>query len=632
MTIVLDQIQSPQDIKNLSQEELEDLAAQIRERLVSVVNIGGGHLASNLGVVELTLALHSVLDSAKDKIVWDVSHQSYVHKMLTGRMHEMMKIRQYGGISGFTKMIESPHDAFGAGHASTAMSAALGIAHARDIQHEDYAVVAVVGDGSLSGGMVYEALNNAEKLKSNFICILNDNDMAISRPIGSMAKYMTQLRTSTGYNRVKAKFEHVFSKIPKIGVPLGRKIEKTVERIRDIVIDFKFGVLFEEFGFRYLGPLDGHNIPLLMGALRYAKNYQGPIIIHVLTKKGKGYALAEDDPVTYHGLSPKMARSTEMPTFTQVFGKELVTLGEQFSNLAVVTPAMMKGSGLESFAKQFPGRFFDVGIAEEHAVTFCAGLASAGLKPVLAIYSTFLQRGYDQVIHDVCLQNLPVIFAIDRAGLVGEDGPTHHGVFDIAFLIHIPNIIILAPKDGSELRQMMHWAMYQSHPIAMRYPKDPISEQDTAITAFEPVALQTDSPKAEVLFTKQSSSPNAPHIVLIATGSLSWTATEAAKLLAERMMQITIQVIHLQSIKPLDIGFIQACIEPADRIIVLEEGCAIGGLYAYILEQLHTQKPLSCFSHLALPDHFIEHGANEILRHQYQLSKEKIVSYIQTLI
>lgn len=617
----------PEDLKQLSGSELDDLAMEIRQRLLEIGRVCGGHLASNLGVVELTIALHTVFSTPEDKFIWDTSHQTYVHKMLTGRMDQMLTIRQDGGLSGFANIFESEHDAFGAGHASTALSAALGFAHARDILGESYKVVSILGDASLSGGMSFEALNNVSALNSNFICILNDNNMSISRPVGSMAEYMTRVRTSTSYNSAKFHFERVINKIPKIGVPLMRRIEKTVDRFRDIILDVKFGVLFEEFGFKYLGPIDGHNIPMLVAALRYAKNYPGPIMIHINTTKGKGHLPAEEDPIVFHGVAPKplTVSSTPKPkTYTQVFGQELISLGAKHPDLVVVTPAMKEGSGLNAFAEKFPTRFFDVGIAEEHAVTFCAGLARAGLKPLLSIYSTFLQRGFDQVIHDVCLQKLPVIFAIDRAGLVGEDGPTHHGVFDIAFLLPIPNLLILAPKDDQELVSMFRWATTQSLAISIRYPRGAIHESPL------PHFNTQFSLAAEVLYPA-SSSPGAPFQVLFLTfGAVCWPTYAAAEKLF--LMGISSRVVNLRSIKPLDMDTILPLIRQAAYVIVVEDGVGIGGVFSHVLfevSQLSIPQHVKWHS-ISIPDRFIEHGKMQTLQDECGLTTDKIVESVST--
>ncbi len=622
-TKLLDHLHFPTALKELSLSELELLASEIRTRLVEIGHACGGHLASNLGIVELTLALHSLFSTPTDKFLFDTSHQTYVHKMLTGRLDQMFTIRQDGGLAGFCKIFESEHDTFGAGHASTALSAALGVAHARDIRNETYSVVAVIGDASLSGGMAFEALNNIEKLKSNFICILNDNDMSISHPVGNMADYMTKVRTSPVYNNAKRGIETILSQIPKIGVPLARKIEKTVDRVRDIILDEKVGVIFEEFGFKYLGPIDGHNISMLMAALKYAKSYPGPIMLHVITTKGKGLAEAEADPVNYHGVSPKRPTTSTPPpkpiTHTAIFGDEAIKIAEANSDVVIITPAMKSGSGLVKYADLFPDRFFDVGIAEEHAVTFAAGLARAGIRPILAIYSTFLQRGYDQVIHDVCIQKLPVTFAIDRAGLVGEDGPTHHGVFDLAFLLSIPHISVLAPKDGTELRAMMQWALLQPEAVAYRYSKEVIPPEDGTITT--PMATGT----AEIMIP----TTGTVDIAIFAVGSMAWPAYRAAKMLAER--GISASVVNLRFVKPLDIATINAVSRQARFKLVIEEGCEIGGVFSHILQQLRPDQ-LSTWNSIAIGDEFIEHGKLKTLREDCDLSEDGIVRRVRQIV
>jgi 1-deoxy-D-xylulose-5-phosphate synthase len=612
----------PKDLKKLSHSELKNLASELRVRLLEIGDECGGHLASNLGVVELTIALHTVLNSPTDKIVWDTSHQSYVHKMLTGRLDRIMTIRKQNGLSGFTKINESDHDAFGTGHASTALSAAVGLATARDIKKETHSVCAVIGDSSLSGGMSFEALNNIERIKGNFICVLNDNNMAISKPVGSLASYMTKVRTSTTYNKAKNRFERILGNIPKIGVPLKRRVERLVDLLKDMVLDTKMGVIFEELGFRYLGPLDGHNIPMLMLALKYAKNYKGPIMIHIITKKGKGHLPAEKDPTNWHGISPKSKTPTKkVKTYTTVFGETVTKIAKVQKELVVITPAMTSGSGLNEFAKKYPTRFYDVGIAEEHAVTFCAGLARAGLKPVLAIYSSFLQRGYDQVIHDVCLQNLPVVFAIDRAGMVGEDGPTHHGCFDYSFLLHIPNIQILAPKDGAELISMLNWATKQNSPIAIRYSKGGIPDQK------EPTKVPTYKNKAEVMFEYPGKTKKPFKALLIAAGSMSCPAYEAAQILAEQ--KINTAVINLKSIKPLDTKLLKTYIEKAEKIFVIEEGSAIGGVSPYILQECSDLDiNITNWHQIAIPDEFVTHGKLANLRKKYFLDTEGITKQV----
>lgn len=625
---LLKSLNLPDDLQNLDCRDLERLASEIRETLMEIGDKCGGHLASNLGVVELTLALHSVFESPKDKLLWDVSHQTYVHKILTGRLSKMFTIKKKGGLSGFAKITESDHDIFGAGHASTALSAALGMAHARDIQNQDHNVIAIIGDASLSGGMSYEAINNIDKMKGNFICILNDNDMSISPPVGAMASYITDLRTSKVYNKAKEQFERIFNGIPKIGVPLRKKIEKTVERMRNTLIDTKVGVFFEEFGFKYLGPLDGHNIPMVMAALKYAKTHPGPIMIHLITKKGKGHEAAEQDPVKYHGISalkaPSSSTITTNKTYTKVFSEEIIKVAKKNKKVTVITPAMREGSGLVEYEKQFPDRYFDVGIAEEHALTFAAGLSRAGLTPVLAIYSTFLQRGFDQLIHDVCIQKLPMVLAIDRAGLVGPDGPTHHGVFDYSYLNLIPEMTILAPKDGGELRKMLSWAVDSQKIVSIRYGKTETS--DTPETTPE-----IEYAKSEVL--EDHPDPTGHYdTLLLAAGSLVAPAKASIQdLKADAHMAL----INLRFIKPLDEETILNYAQKSTSILILEEGNKPGGIHASIL-QLIAEKapkiPSGNIHSISIPDEFADHATIPELHDHYALSPTAIKEKITTLI
>ncbi len=624
---MLDKLNFPEDLATLSNDELLTLAQEIRSRLLQIGDVCGGHLASNLGVVELTIVLHTLFDSPYDKFVWDTSHQTYVHKMLTGRLNKMNTIRQDNGLSGFAKITESDHDIFGAGHASTALSAALGIVEARDILKENYTVVSVIGDASLSGGMCFEALNNLQNLSTNFICILNDNDMSISPPVGSMADYITKIRTSNLYDKTKNTFESFMNKIPKIGEPLKRKIEKSFEHFRDILIDTKAGVIFEEFGFKYLGPIDGHDIPTLMAAIKYAKHYQGPIMIHIITQKGKGHLPAESDPVKYHGISPKVT-SKVVPkkplTYSKSFGKSIVELGKEDAEVVVITPAMTGGSCLDEFAKEFPDRFFDVGIAEEHAVTFAAGIARAQLKPVLAIYSTFLQRGYDQLVHDVCLQNLPVVFALDRAGLVGEDGPTHHGVLDYNFMLSVPNLTIFAPGSALDLDIMLKESVKLNCPVSIRYSKGAIPEID------QDRSLVRDPFKSEITF-QSPGTLDRYDILIIGVGSMAVPAKEAAQHLYRKGLQVS--SVNLRSVKPLDTVTLLPLIEKSEYILVVEEGQGIGGVFSFILNTfLHLDKPTHRWLQLAIPDKFIDHGKLKTLLQELNLTSSGIISFLESKI
>tara|TARA_Y100001935_G_scaffold252429_1_gene256320 strand:- start:6480 stop:8390 length:1911 start_codon:yes stop_codon:yes gene_type:complete len=617
--ILLDSLNLPNDLKNLSYDELHQLTKEIRERLIDITNTVGGHLASNLGVVEITLALHTIFNSPTDKFLWDTSHQTYVHKMLTGRLNQMYTIKQYKGLSGFAKISESDHDTFGAGHASTSLSAAIGLAQARNARQENHSVVCVLGDGGLSGGMAYEALNNIKELKGNFICILNDNDMSISPPVGAMANYITNIRTTKVYDEMKDKFQRIFDRIPKIGTPMKRRIEKTVKRFRSSLLDIPSGVLFEEFGFKYLGPIDGHNLTAVMASLKYAKDYNGPVMLHIMTTKGKGMDVAEKNPVKYHGVSAQKSATdkttVKRPTYTECFGNEIIQIAEKNPNIHVITPAMREGSGLVKYEQQFPDRYYDVGIAEEHAVTFAAGLAKGGIKPVLAIYSTFLQRGFDQVIHDVCLQKLPMIFAIDRAGLVGADGPTHHGVFDYSYLLLIPNMVICAPKDGTELKQMLKWASTEDKIVSIRYPRGevPIEDGQQLSDIHYGKCQVIVPPKREEI-----------DILIIATGNFVWPSVTIANEISSEC-NASISVVNLRFIKPLDKNTLTPLIQSAKTIAVIEDGSKIGGVYNYMLNEFSDlNKPLSDWISFSIPDRFIDHGPVNDLYKEINLHPDQI--------
>lgn len=616
---LLDSLNLPNDLKNLSYNELHQLTKEIRERLIDITNTVGGHLASNLGVVEITLALHTIFNSPTDKFLWDTSHQTYVHKMLTGRLNQMYTIKQYKGLSGFAKISESDHDTFGAGHASTSLSAAIGLAQARNARQENHSVVCVLGDGGLSGGMAYEALNNIKELKGNFICILNDNDMSISPPVGAMANYITNIRTTKVYDEMKDKFQRVFDRIPKIGTPMKRRIEKTVKRFRSSLLDIPSGVLFEEFGFKYLGPIDGHNLTAVMASLKYAKDYNGPVMLHIMTTKGKGMDVAEKNPVKYHGVSAQKSTAdkatVKRATYTECFGNEIIQIAEKNPNIHVITPAMREGSGLVKYEQQFPDRYYDVGIAEEHAVTFAAGLAKGGVKPVLAIYSTFLQRGFDQVIHDVCLQKLPMIFAIDRAGLVGADGPTHHGVFDYSFLLLIPNMVICAPKDGSELKQMLKWASTEDKIVSIRYPRGEVPIEDGQQLS------DIHYGKCQVIVPPKRKEID---ILIIATGNFVWPSVTIANELSSEC-NASISVVNLRFIKPLDKDALTPLIQSAKTIAVIEDGSKIGGVYNYMLNEFSgLDKPLSDWVSFSIPDRFIDHGPVNDLYKEINLHPNQI--------
>lgn len=611
---LINKVNSPKDLKKLSYNDLDKLSKEIRNFLLSSISKTGGHLASNLGIVELSLAIHKVFDSPKDKIIWDVGHQAYVHKLVTGRKDEFDTLRQYKGMSGFPKCKESIHDSFETGHSSTSISAGLGMAMARDIKSEKYSVLSIIGDGALTGGMAFEALNHAGHSETDFIVILNDNEMSISENVGGLSKYLNRLRTDPTYYKVKDDVEQILSKIPAIGKSVVKTAQKAKETIKYFFVP---GVLFEELGFTYIGPVNGHDIEELTKVLERAKKMKGPIIIHTITKKGKGYRFAEKYPDKYHGISPfdiktgKKIKKAQGKTYSQIFGDTLVDMAKSNPDIVAITAAMPSGTGLSEFQDKYPERFFDVGIAEQHAVTFAAGLASNGLRPVFTVYSTFLQRGYDQILHDVCLQNLPVVFCIDRAGIVGQDGETHHGVFDFSYLSNIPNLKVLAPKDGNELSAMMKYAFNQNSPIAIRYPRgisNNISVENNSDDIYEE--------KAEVI-------KKGKDICFIAVGKMVKTALEVGKLLSESDIDST--VINARFIKPIDKETILSSIKNIDNIITLEDNVEIGGFGSQISNMLSTNginnKKVRI---LAFPDEFVEHGNTELLFKHFKLDVESI--------
>ncbi|MDD5594584.1 MAG: 1-deoxy-D-xylulose-5-phosphate synthase, partial [Candidatus Margulisbacteria bacterium] len=579
MSTLLDKIKLPDTLRELSAKQLEQIAAEIRQKIIEVTSKTGGHVAASLGAVELAVSLHSVFQSPKDKIIWDVGHQAYAHKILTGRLEKFDTLRQRGGLSGFPNAAESPHDIFTVGHASTSISQALGLVKARDLNQEKYSVAAVIGDGSLSGGLAFEGVNNVDGLKSNMIVILNDNEMAISKNVGAISNYLTQVSTSDAYIELRNRIEKLVKKVPRVGVPLFEAAKRLKDRTKHIVVSFKVDVIFEELGFKYFGPIDGHNIPLIISTLHHAKEIQGPVLIHVLTKKGKGYAPAEQDPTRFHGTGPfdittgKPLNGSEKQTFTSVFGKTMAKLADSHPNMVAVTAAMIDGTGLEEFARRHPDRFFDVGIAEEHAVTFAGAMARAGRRPVVAIYSTFLQRAYDEIIHDVCLQDLPVVFAIDRAGIVGEDGATHNGIFDLAFLRCLPNMVVMAPSDDSELEKMLAFAAGHNGPITIRYPR---SEAVSSGTQSSP---EVQLGKSYIAYKPPVPSPQSP-IVVVALGSMVGPAIEAAK------QSGNARVINARFVKPLDKELILKEAKAAKLIITVEEGVLEGGFGSAVMELL----------------------------------------------
>lgn len=619
MRDLLSNIKSPVDLKNADDEEIVHLASEIRRFLIENVSKTGGHLASNLGVVELTLAIHSVFDSPKDRIIWDVGHQAYVHKILTGRKHLFHTLRKYKGLSGFPKRCESEHDIFETGHSSTSISASLGIAKARDLKGERYSVVSIIGDGALTGGMAFEALNHAGHTDTDLIVILNDNEMSISQNVGGLSKYLNRLRTDPKYFKVKDEVEYLLNRIPAVGKAMYKTAGKAKDSLKYFFVP---GVIFEELGFTYLGPVNGHDIKELKLVLKRAKNIKGPVFIHAITKKGKGYKYAEKNPDKFHGIGAFEIESGKLigdskknPSYSAVFGKTLVELAKADKRIVAITAAMVSGTGLNDFSAIYPERFFDVGIAEQHAVTFAAGLAVNGLKPVFTVYSTFLQRAYDQVIHDVCLQNLPVTFCIDRSGLVGNDGETHHGVFDLSFLLHIPNIIVMAPKDGFELTQMLKYAITLQQPVAIRYPRGE-SDDLTSISND----YNVEQMKAEVLLQGKD-------ICLIAIGKMVKISYEAAKRLRTKDIHCT--VVNARFAKPLDEDtIISSCLD-VKNIITLEDNVIKGGFGSQILE-LFNKKGINNknIKTLGLPDQFIEHGDTKELMRCYNLDVYSVIEQV----
>ena len=616
---LLSRINSPADLRELSIEQLNELAKEIREYLVNNISRTGGHLSANLGVVELTLALHYTFNTPVDKIVWDVGHQTYIHKLITGRRDRFHSLRKLGGLSGFPKTNESVYDCFNTGHSSTSISAALGFARARDLKGEKYNVIAVIGDGAMTGGMAFEALNDAGRSPNNLIVILNDNDMSISRNVGGLSRYLSKIRIAPFYYNVKGDIDVILSKIPAVGKKAVKALNRVKGTIKYLIMP---GIIFEELGFKYLGPIDGHNIAELNGVLSKAKAQKGPVLVHVVTKKGKGYIPAETNPDVFHGVSPFEVETGEVlkpngSDYSSVFGKELIKLAEKKPNLVAITAAMRHGTGLGEFSKTYRNRFFDVGIAEQHAVTLAAGLARGGMLPVVAIYSSFLQRSYDQILHDVALQNLHVVFAIDRAGVVGEDGETHQGIFDISFLSHIPNMAVLAPCDYTEFRKMLEFAVLEyKGPIAIRYPKGQGRE---ILTLFN-----------EIEFGKASVIQKGKDVTLVAAGDMVETALLAGKMLGEK--GISADIINLRFIKPVDKNAILESISKTGNLVTLEDNTVIGGLGSLVLKTVTEASVKVNTKILGFPDKFIEHGSKGELLKKYGLDSEAICNKIIDMI
>ena len=602
MSTILDRIDGPGDVKGLSQNELAELCSQLRALLVARVSENGGHLASNLGVVELTVALHRVFDSPKDKMVWDVGHQSYVHKLLTGRRGRFYSLRQYQGLSGFPDTDESVHDAFTTGHGGTSISAALGMALARDRAGDDHQVVAVIGDGCLTCGMTYEALNHTGHLGTRLVVILNDNGMSISPTVGALARRLNVVRTTRGYVRAKKQANRVLASLPG-----GKKVYRALRRLREGVKAMVMPtMMWEQLGFTYLGPIDGHNIADLEVVLTQARDYYKPVIVHVLTRKGKGYKPAEDNPTRFHGLSPKDAGLSAMPTYSQVFAQTIGQLLWDNPRVVVISAAMVEGNSLSSLANDFPQRIYDVGISEQHAVTLAAGLATQGLIPVVAIYSTFLQRAFDQVLHDVCLPDLPVVFALDRSGIVGEDGKTHQGIFDMSYLGLMPNMIICAPKDGHELRDMLYTAVNTKHPMAIRYPR---GQAAGLSSTKEPCRLAVG--KAEIVRQGED-------VVMMGIGSTVVPCLEAAEHLAADGVEAV--VINARFAKPLDGELVLGMANHIKKVVIVEENVLSRGFGAAVLELLERAGASDIkVKRLGIADEFATHGKQEILRSLYHL-------------
>ena len=616
--MILEQIKGPEDLKKLTSEELSQLAEEIRAFLIEKISHTGGHLASNLGVVELTIALFRTFDLPEDKIIWDVGHQSYTHKILSGRRMEFDELRQYGGLSGFPKRKESPYDSFDTGHSSTSISAGLGIAQGRDILGEDYKVVSVIGDGALTGGMAYEALNNAARMKKNFIIILNDNKMSISENVGGMSRYLGGLRTGAGYNDLKKNVADTLERIPVVGGRMIDKIKRTKNSIKQLFIP---GMLFENMGITYLGPVDGHNIQALCKVFKEAQKLDHAVLVHVLTKKGKGYEPAEKNPAAFHGVSPfdiktgRPVAEKKYPTYTDVFSKKMCQLGETHPELVAVTAAMPDGTGVAAFGKRFPDRFFDVGIAEAHAVTSAAGMAAAGLRPVVAVYSSFLQRGYDQILHDVCIQNLPVIFAVDRAGLVGSDGETHQGIFDYSYLTSIPNMSVAAPKNLWELRAMLDFAMDYKAPFAIRYPRG------TAYRGLKEFMQPISYGKGEMLYEEED-------IALLAVGSMVSTGEHVREKLKEEGYSCTLA--NARFVKPFDKELVDRLAKNHRLIVTMEENVLQGGFGLPVTAYIHEHHPQVKVLNIALPDAYVEHGNVSVLREGLGIDSDSIIRKLKT--
>ena len=609
---MLEKINGPKDIKAFSWEELDVLGQEIRQFLIEKISATGGHLASNLGVVELTMAIYRTFDLPEDKVIWDVGHQAYTHKILSGRK-DFDDLRQFGGISGFPKRAESPCDSFNTGHSSTSISAGLGMALGRDLRGEDYHVISIIGDGALTGGMAYEALNNAARINKNFIIILNDNNMSISENVGGISKYLSGIRTGAGYNDLKRQITDLLEKIPVAGPRMIRRISMIKQGLKQLLIP---GMLFEDMGITYLGPVDGHDVKQLSRVLNEAKRLDHAVLVHVLTKKGKGYAPAEKNPSAFHGVNPfdistgKPKKAKTAPSYTDIFSKKLVELAGRDKRIVAITAAMPDGTGLTRFKNEFPDRFFDVGIAEQHAVTSAAGMAAAGMRPVVAVYSSFLQRGFDQILHDVCIQNLPVVFAVDRAGLVGSDGETHQGIFDLSYLTCIPNMAVLAPKNRWELEKELEFAFQYPGPIAIRYPR---GEGYQGLKEYQ----------APVEFRRGELISEGEGIALLAVGSMVSTAEHIRDKLKEEGYDLTLA--NGRFIKPIDVKLVDRLAATHDCIVTLEENVLQGGFGLQVTSYVHKHYPDVRVLNIALPDAYVEHGNVSLLREALGIDSDSII-------
>jgi 1-deoxy-D-xylulose-5-phosphate synthase len=623
MSKVLDQIEFSFDVKKLDHEDLQKLCSELREMILSTVSKNGGHLASNLGVVELTLALHYVFDFPRDKIIWDVGHQSYAHKILTGRKDQFHTLRQYEGISGFPKRDESPYDVFDSGHSGTSISSALGMAEALRKRGEEAKVIAVIGDGSMTAGLAFEGLNHAGHIDQDLIVILNDNEMSISPNVGALSSYLNRLMTGQFVNRFREDIKAFLETLPRIGKSALRFAKQAEESLKGLLMP---GLLFEELGMQYIGPIDGHRLDYLIETLQNVKKLRGPILIHVITKKGKGYPPAEANPARFHSVSPfhietgdpKQGPTGTPPSYTEVFGETLCQLARENKGLIAITAAMQSGTGLEGFSKEFPDRFYDIGIAEQHAVTFATGLALEGMKPIVAIYSTFLQRAYDQILQDVCLQNLPVVFALDRGGIVGEDGPTHQGVFDFSYLRHIPNLIIMVPKDEDELQHMIKTAIECPSPVAFRYPRGKGEGVQRS-----PVLQSLPIGKGEIL-------REGKDILILAIGTTVYPSIRASERL--EASGIRTAVINSRFLKPLDGDLISEWAQKIGKVLTVEENVLLGGFGSAVLELLQ-ERGLSAIQvkRLGIPDLFVEHGPPSLLKAKYGIDEDGIFRAVKEM-